>query len=183
MKLINLLIASSLSGMHNSAGIFIDDVFSASVSSGSPMLPSPISISHDEKRWTRNVCLKSPSSIMLLPPNKMCGLSKMSLSNDAIPEDTTANTILSSKRRTHAMDFHRKSCLSHRDRSDTSQKIRTYTQSFLSSSDKACKEASSNASIHSGSPPIRPRASHAALFVGYTMSLTVRISQKDLQPF
>ncbi|GJW14186.1 hypothetical protein Tco_0018319 [Tanacetum coccineum] len=99
-----------------------------SVLSGSPMLPSPISNSHDEKCWTccfscsdipghdnlmfwrrvytlkhvhrydavmdasiiyafeaffltENVFLKSPLSIMVLPPNKVCGLSKISLRN------------------------------------------------------------------------------------------------------
>ncbi|GJW31926.1 hypothetical protein Tco_0051958 [Tanacetum coccineum] len=80
---------------------------------------------------TCNVCLKSPLRIMLLPPNKAYGLSKIFFrqlsscklrgilnrecavlpddnSNDAIPEDATASTILSSKRRAHVMDFHRK---------------------------------------------------------------------------
>nr|GFB63572.1 hypothetical protein [Tanacetum cinerariifolium] len=124
-------------------------------------------------------------------------------SNDAIPKDATAKTILSCKRRMHAIDFQRKvlpvppfeslrgmSCdISFQNfyhncvGSDTSQNIRICTNNFLSSSDEACKVASSKAVTHSWSLPISPKASHAALFVGNAMSLTLRISRKDLQPF
>ncbi|GKC58410.1 hypothetical protein Tco_1086008 [Tanacetum coccineum] len=193
VEVVLLLVRSLLSPLSLACGVASSKLRSSavglskslvSVSSGSPMLPSPISNSHDEKCWTccfscsdipghdnrmfwrrvytlkpvhrydavmdasiiyafeaffltGNVFLKSPLSIMVLPPNKVCGLSKMSLrkrlrasnqrrsfigassqmirsvslnenSNDAILEDATANTILSSKRMTHAMEFHRK---------------------------------------------------------------------------
>ncbi|GKD52504.1 hypothetical protein Tco_1281480 [Tanacetum coccineum] len=150
--------------MHNSSGICVIKECSMSVSSGLPILPSPMSRIHDENCWiccfralcdlvieassisnleafffTGSVCLKSPPNIMLLPPNGVCGLSNMSLrhrsraskqrqlfigassqmmrlwaalpdgnSNDDIPEDATAKTILSCKWRMHAIDFQRK---------------------------------------------------------------------------
>ncbi|GKE95114.1 hypothetical protein Tco_1579969, partial [Tanacetum coccineum] len=128
-----------------------------SLTKGFRCLSRLVLLCYNEKRWTRsfscsdipgcdnrNVWLKSPPMIMILPLNKAYGLSKISFrqqsraskqrrsfigassqmmrgilnrecvvlpdgnSNDAIPEDATASTILSSKRRAHAMDFHRK---------------------------------------------------------------------------
>nr|GFC19207.1 hypothetical protein [Tanacetum cinerariifolium] len=49
MKFMSSVIAVSVSGMHKLSGICTMKVSSVSVSSGSPILPSPIFKSHAEK--------------------------------------------------------------------------------------------------------------------------------------
>ncbi|GKA61412.1 hypothetical protein Tco_0760819 [Tanacetum coccineum] len=71
--------------------------------------------------------------------NRECAVLPDGSSSDAIPEDATASTILSSER----------------------------IWSIFAS-----RRGSFNAPIHSWSPPISPRASHAALFV-WDLSLSV----------
>ncbi|GKD01558.1 hypothetical protein Tco_1171832 [Tanacetum coccineum] len=96
--------------------------------------------------------------------NLECAVLPDGSSSDVIPEDATSRTILYSKCKTHANDFHKKVFLVPPWPYINLEYFRK-SASFMISSDKACKAASSNALTHSWSQPIRHKASHAALFV------------------
>ncbi|GKB46143.1 protein kinase-like domain, concanavalin A-like lectin/glucanase domain protein, partial [Tanacetum coccineum] len=179
---IGLLVSTMVlqSGIHKLSGICTLKVSSLSVSFGSPILPSPIFKSHVEKAraqtfsssvipgWVNHmfcVCLKSPPSIMLLPPNNIFGSSK--ISGRQRSRDSKQQRLLGI-----SSDISFQNGCHKFIGSDTSQKIRIWTNSFLSSNDVAERAASWKARTHSSSPPRRPSAWHAALFVGYIVPST-----------
>nr|GEW26406.1 hypothetical protein [Tanacetum cinerariifolium] len=139
--------------------------------------------------FTWSVCLKSQPNIMLLPPKNVCGLSNMSLRQRSRASKQRRSFIGASSQMRRSGSLSKSASwlfffmLQVNSSCKLSGILNREWAVLPGGNNEACKAASSKAVTHSWSPPIRPKASHAALFVGNSTSFTVRISRKDLQPF